>query len=65
MDWNIILNLAVIVGTSVSVYVAIRIDLSAMHERIKAADARINVVAAEANKAHDRIDGWYRTEHRP
>lgn len=64
MDWNIILNLAVIVGASVGVYVAIRSDLAAMHERLIAANARIDTVAAEANKAHDRIDGWYRTEHR-
>jgi len=64
MDWSIIINLAVIVGTSVSVYVAIRMDLASMHERIKAADARIDVVSKEADKAHDRIDDWYRREVR-
>lgn len=64
MEWNFVLNLMVIVGTSVSVYVAIRMDLAAMHERIKATDARVSVVAAEANKAHDRIDGLYRHSSR-
>lgn len=65
MDWNIILQLAAIVGVSIGVYTAIRSDLAAMHERIKAVNDRVDVVSAEANKAHDRIDGWYRAEHRP
>lgn len=64
MDWNILINLGVLTGTSVGVYVAIRSDLAAMHERIIAANARIDTLAAETNKAHDRIDVWYRSEPR-
>lgn len=64
MDWNMVMQLITGVGAALGVYVGIRIDLARMHERIKASDARIDVVAAEANKAHDRIDGWYRAEHR-
>lgn len=65
MDWNMVMQLITGVGAALGVYVGIRIDLARMHERMKASDARIDVVAAEANKAHDRIDGWYRSEHRP
>ncbi len=65
MDWSLVIQAGVALAMALAVYVGIRIDLAAMHEKIKAADARITVVAAEANKAHDRIDGWYRTEHRP
>lgn len=64
MDWNMLLQLITGVGAALGVYVGVRIDLAAMHERIKAADARISVVTAEANKAHDRIDAWYRSEPR-
>ena len=65
MDWSLVIQAGVALAMALAVYVGIRIDLAAMHEKIKAADARITVVAAEATKAHDRIDGWYRTEHRP
>lgn len=60
MDWSIVIQLVSIVAVSVGLYIAIRTDLAAMHEKITAANARIDVIANDANKAHDRIDNWYR-----
>ena len=65
MDWSLLIQAGVALAMALAVYVGIRIDLAAMHEKIKSTAARIEVVAAEANKAHDRIDTWYRTEPRP
>lgn len=71
MDWGIVIQIFLAIGASVSVYVAIRVDLAVMHEKIAAAherqkstEVRIENVAGEVSKAHDRIDGWYRSEPR-
>lgn len=48
----------------VGLYLAIRIDLTKMHERISSSEKRIEVVAKETDKAHERIDAWYRRESR-
>lgn len=64
MDWNLVIQLISGVGAAIGVYIGIRIDLARMHEKITAANARIDSNVSDINKAHDRIDNWYRSEPR-
>ncbi len=70
-DWSFIIQLAVAIGTSVGIYVAIRIDLAILHEKVAAAhekikdtNDRVEAVTTKIEKVHERIDGWYRSEPR-
>lgn len=65
MDWSLVVQLVSGVGAALGVYIGIRIDLTRMHEKIIAANARIDATVSDISKAHDRIDNWYRAEPRP
>jgi hypothetical protein len=64
MDWNIVIQLISMGLVAVGIYTAIRSDLARVHEKIVATNARVDVVAKETDKAHDRIDDWYRRDKR-
>jgi Ca2+/H+ antiporter len=64
IDWGIVIQLVSMACVAIGIYVAIKSDLVRTHEKIIATNARVDVVAKETDKAHDRIDEWYRRETR-
>lgn len=64
IDWGIVIQLLSMASVAIGIYVAIRSDLAVMHEKFKSNDVRVGKVEQDVDKAHERIDDWYRREPR-
>lgn len=58
MDWGVIINLASIAGAGFGTYVAIRSDLTRMHERLAITIERVESI----EQRHIRIDDAMRSD---